>query len=195
MLRDVDILLYVANLVPVGKDQMQHLEMTRDVASRFNHALGETFVLPEALTQEATMYVPGLDGGKMSKSRHNTLNIFDDPKALKKRINKEIVTDATPLEDPKNPEANVIHSLYRLMASEGQADEMASALQAGGYGWGHAKKALLEALVDGFAEERARFHELMADKRQIDEALAQGAEKARAVAADVLSRVRHASGY
>ena len=195
MLMAADILLYDANLVPVGKDQMQHLEMTRDVASRFNHALGETFVLPEALTQEATMYVPGLDGGKMSKSRHNTLNIFDDPKALKKRINKEIVTDATPLEDPKNPEANVIHSLYRLMASEGQVDEMASALQAGGFGWGHAKKALLEALVDGFAEERARFHELMADKRQIDEALAQGAEKARAVAADVLSRVRHASGY
>ena len=195
MLMAADILLYDANLVPVGKDQMQHLEMTRDVASRFNHALGETFVLPEALTQEATMYVPGLDGGKMSKSRHNTLNIFDDPKALKKRINKEIVTDATPLEDPKNPEANVIHSLYRLMASEGQADEMASALQSGGYGWGHAKKALLEALVDGFAEERTRFHELMADKRQIDEALAQGAEKARAVAADVLSRVRHASGY
>tara|TARA_B110000003_G_scaffold46371_1_gene44576 strand:- start:8218 stop:9189 length:972 start_codon:yes stop_codon:yes gene_type:complete len=195
MLMAADILLYDANLVPVGKDQMQHLEMTRDVASRFNHALGETFVLPEALTQEATMYVPGLDGGKMSKSRHNTLNIFDEPKALKKRINKEIVTDATPLEDPKNPEANVIHSLYRLMASEVQADEMASALQAGGCGWGHAKKALLEALVDGFAEERARFHELMADKRQIDEALAQGAEKARAVAADVLSRVRHASGY
>ena len=195
MLMAADILLYDANLVPVGKDQMQHLEMTRDVASRFNHALGETFVLPEALTQEATMYVPGLDGGKMSKSRHNTLNIFDDPKALKKRINKEIVTDATPLEDPKNPEANVIHSLYRLMASEGQADEMASALQAGGYGWGNAKKALLEALVDGFAEERARFNELMVDKRQIDEALVQGAEKARAVAADVLSRVRHASGY
>ena len=195
MLMAADILLYDANLVPVGKDQMQHLEMTRDVASRFTHALGATYVLPEALTQEATMYVPGLDGGKMSKSRHNTLNIFDDPKALKKRINKEIVTDATPLEDPKNPETNVIHSLYRLMASEGQADEMASALQSGGYGWGHAKKALLEALVDGFAEERTRFHELMADKRQIDEALAQGAEKARAVAADVLSRVRHASGY
>ena len=107
MLMAADILLYDADLVPVGKDQMQHLEMTRDVASRFNHAMGDTFVLPEAMTQEATMYVPGLDGGKMSKSRDNTLNIFDDPKALKKRINKEIVTDATPLEDPKDPEANV----------------------------------------------------------------------------------------
>ena len=103
MLMAADILLYDADLVPVGKDQMQHLEMTRDVASRFNHAMGDTFVLPEAMTQEATMYVPGLDGGKMSKSRDNTLNIFDDPKALKKRINKEIVTDATPLEDPKDP--------------------------------------------------------------------------------------------
>ena len=195
MLMAADILLYDADLVPVGKDQMQHLEMTRDVASRFNHAMGETFVLPEALTQEATMYVPGLDGGKMSKSRDNTLNIFDDPKALKKRINKEIVTDATPLEDPKDPEANVTHSLYRLVASEAQADEMARQLKAGGYGWGHAKKALLEALVDGFAEERARFHELMADKAQIDAALAKGAEKARAVAADVLARVRERAGY
>ena len=195
MLMAADILLYDADLVPVGKDQMQHLEMTRDVASRFNHAMGDTFVLPEAMTQEATMYVPGLDGGKMSKSRDNTLNIFDDPKALKKRINKEIVTDATPLEDPKDPEANVTHSLYRLVASEAQADEMARQLQAGGYGWGHAKKALLEALVNGFAEERARFHELMADKAQIDEALAKGAEKARAVASDVLSRVRSRAGY
>ena len=195
MLMAADILLYDADLVPVGKDQMQHLEMTRDVASRFNHAMGATFVLPEAMTQEATMYVPGLDGGKMSKSRDNTLNIFDDPKALKKRINKEIVTDATPLEDPKDPESNVTHSLYRLVASEVQADEMARQLQAGGYGWGHAKKALLEALVDGFAEERARFHELMADKAQIDEALAKGAEKARAVASDVLSRVRSRAGY
>ena len=141
------------------------------------------------------MYVPGLDGGKMSKSRANTLNIFDDPKALKKRINKEIVTDATPLEDPKNPEANVVHSLYRLVASEVQADEIARQLKAGGYGWGHAKKALLVALVDGFAVERARFHELMADKALIDEALAKGADKARSVAADVLVRVRERAGY
>jgi tryptophanyl-tRNA synthetase len=141
------------------------------------------------------MYVPGLDGGKMSKSRDNTLNIFDDAKALKKRINKEIVTDATPLEDPKDPEANVTNGLYRLVASEAEADEMARQLQAGGYGWGHAKKALLEALVDGFADERARFHELMADKAQIDEALAKGAEKARAVATDVLARVRERAGY
>ena len=169
--------------------------MTRDVASRFNHAMGETFVLPEAMTQEATMYVPGLDGGKMSKSRNNTLNIFDDPKALKKRINKEIVTDATPLEDPKDPESNVTHSLYSLLASEAQADEMAKQLQAGGYGWGHAKKDLLQALVDGFADERARFHELMADKAQIDEALAKGADKARAVATAVLARVHERAGY
>ena len=174
---------------------MQHLEMTRDVASRFNHAMGETFVLPEALTQESTMYVPGLDGGKMSKSQNNILNIFDDPKALKKRVNKEIITDATPLENPKDPEANVTHSLFSLVANETQAEEMARQLKAGGYGWGHAKKDLIDALIDGFAEERSLFHELMADKSQIDEALAKGAERARTVAADVLNRVRDRAGY
>ena len=126
MLMAADILLYDADLVPVGKDQMQHLEMTRDVASRFNHAMGETFVLPEAMTGSDDVRAPGLDGNKMSKSRDNTLNIFDDPKALKKAHQQEIVTDATPLEDPKDPEANVTHSLYRLVANEAQADEIAS---------------------------------------------------------------------
>ena len=195
MLMAADILLYDADLVPVGKDQMQHLEMTRDVASRFNHAMGDTFVLPEAMTQEATMYVPGLDGGKMSKSRDNTLNIFDDPKALKKRINKEIVTDATPLEDPKDPEANVTHSLYRIVSSEAQADDMAAQLQAGGYGWGHAKKDLLGALVDGFASERDTFNRYMADRPALDAELAKGAEKARVVADATVRRLRDALGY
>jgi tryptophanyl-tRNA synthetase len=195
MLMAADILLYNAEKVPVGKDQMQHLEMTRDVASRFNHKFGETLVLPEVLTSELTMYVPGTDGGKMSKSQDNTINIFDDAATLKKVINKQLVTDATPLEDPKDPDSAVVYKLYKLVASESDAQEMAAALRAGGYGWGHAKKALVEALVDGFASERTRYNELISDREEIDIALAQGAERARAVASEVLSRVRGKIGY
>ena len=195
MLMAADILLYNAEKVPVGKDQMQHLEMTRDVASRFNHKFGETLVLPEVLTSELTMYVPGTDGGKMSKSQDNTINIFDDAATLKKVINKQLVTDATPLEDPKDPDSAVVYKLYKLVASESDAQEMAAALRAGGYGWGHAKKALVEALVDGFASERTRYNELISDREEIDIALAQGAERARSVASEVLSRVRGKIGY
>jgi tryptophanyl-tRNA synthetase len=195
MLMAADILLYDAEKVPVGKDQMQHLEMTRDVASRFNHKFGETLVLPEVLTSELTMYVPGTDGGKMSKSQDNTINIFDDAATLKKVINKQLVTDATPLEDPKDPDSAVVYKLYKLVASESDAQEMAAALRAGGYGWGHAKKALVEALVDGFASERTRYNELISNREEIDIALAQGAERARAVASEVLSRVRGKIGY
>jgi tryptophanyl-tRNA synthetase len=195
MLMAADILLYDAEKVPVGKDQMQHLEMTRDVASRFNHKFGETLVLPEVLTSELTMYVPGTDGGKMSKSQDNTINIFDDAATIKKVINKQLVTDATPLEDPKDPDSAVVYKLYKLVASESDAQEMAAALRAGGYGWGHAKKALVEALVDGFASERTRYNELISNREEIDVALAQGAERARAVASEVLSRVRGKIGY
>ena len=195
MLMAADILLYDAEKVPVGKDQMQHLEMTRDVASRFNHKFGETLVLPEVLTSELTMYIPGTDGGKMSKSQDNTINIFDDAATLKKVINKQLVTDATPLEDPKDPDSAVVYKLYKLVASESDAQEMAAALRAGGYGWGHAKKALVEALVDGFASERTRYNELVSNREEIDVALAQGAERARAVASEVLSRVRGKIGY
>lgn len=195
MLMAADILLFDAEKVPVGKDQMQHLEMTRDVASRFNHKFGETLVLPEALTGESTMYVPGTNGGKMSKSQGNTINIFDDADTLKKVINKQIITDATPLEDPKDPDSAVVFNLYKLVASIDDAQKMADALRAGGYGWGHAKKALLEALVDGFASERARFNELMANREEIDNALSNGADRARIVASKVLSRVRTKIGY
>ena len=124
MLMAADILLYDAEKVPVGKDQMQHLEMTRDVAKRFNNSMGETFVLPDVLVQESTMYVPGTNGGKMSKSQGNIINVLDDPKAIKKVINKEIVTDA-PLEDPKDPDSSVVYQLYQLVASEEKVDEMA----------------------------------------------------------------------
>jgi len=195
MLMAADILLYDAQKVPVGKDQMQHLEMTRDVASRFNHKFGDTLVLPEALTSESTMYVPGTDGGKMSKSQDNTINIFDDAGTLKTAINKKIITDATPLEDPKNPDSSVVFKLYELLASPNEALKMAEALHAGGYGWGHAKKELLEALVDGFESERARFNELMANREEIDLALSNGADQARIVASEVLTRVRSKIGY
>jgi tryptophanyl-tRNA synthetase len=195
MLMAADILLYDAEKVPVGKDQMQHLEMTRDVASRFNHKFGETLVLPEALTRESTMYVPGTNGGKMSKSQGNTINIFDDANTLKKVINKQIITDTTPLEDSKDPDSAVVYNLYKLVASQDDAQKMAEALRAGGYGWGHAKKALLEALVDGFASERTRFNELMANREEIDSALSNGADRARNVASEVLSRVRSKIGY
>lgn len=195
MLMAADILLYDAEKVPVGKDQMQHLEMTRDVAKRFNNSMGEAFVLPEVLVQESTMYVPGTNGGKMSKSQGNTINVLDDPKAIKKVVNKEIVTDATPLEDPKDPDSSVVYQLYQLVASQDKVDEMAQNLRAGGYGWGHAKKALLEALTDEFAEEREKFKYLMENKHEIDSALADGAAKARKVASEVLKRVREKVGY
>ena len=195
MLMAADILLYDAEKVPVGKDQMQHLEMTRDVAKRFNNSMGEAFVLPEVLVQERTMYVPGTNGGKMSKSQGNTINVLDDPKAIKKVVNKEIVTDAAPLEDPKDPDSSVVYQLYQLVASQDKVDEMAQNLRAGGYGWGHAKKALLEALTDEFAEEREKFNYLMENKHEIDAALADGAAKARKVASEVLKRVREKVGY
>ena len=195
MLMAADILLYDAQKVPVGKDQMQHLEMTRDVASRFNHKFGDTLILPEALTSESTMYVPGTDGGKMSKSQDNTINIFDDASTLKKAINKKIITDATPLEDPKDPNSSVVFKLYELLASPDEAQKMADALRAGGYGWGHAKKSLLEALVDGFEAERSRFNALMSNREEIDLALSNGADQARIVASEVLARVRTKIGY
>ena len=195
MLMAADILLYDANKVPVGKDQMQHLEMTRDVASRFNHKFGDTFVLPEVMLNESTMYVPGTNGGKMSKSQNNTIDIFAEPSAIKKVINKQIITDATPLEEPKDPDSSVVYQLYKLVASESDAEQMASSLKAGGYGWGHAKKALLEAIVDGFAPQRDRFNHLMANRSEIDAALAIGAQKARKIAREVLDRTRSKAGY
>jgi len=195
MLMAADILLYDANFVPVGKDQLQHLEMTRDVANRFNHKMGETFVIPEATTQEHTMYVPGTDGEKMSKSRDNYINIFLPEKELKKVINKKIVTDDTPLEDPKDPEKSNVYNLYKLIASTEQTKEMASKLRAGGYGWGHAKKDLLNVIVTRFAKERELYEHYMNNTNELDEILRSGAEKAAKVANDVLKRVRNKVGY
>ena len=195
MLMAADILLYDADYVPVGKDQLQHLEMTRDVASRFNHKMGETFVVPKEMVRQETQLIPGVDGEKMSKSKGNTINIFDAPNALKKHINKSIITDATPLEDPKEPNGSVVWQLYQLVASASDADAMAEKLRAGGYGWGHAKKDLLDALVDGFAQERDEFNRWMSDKTMLDAELAKGAERARETAQPVLQRVRTKIGF
>lgn len=194
MLMAADILLYDAHYVPVGKDQLQHLEMTRDVASRFHAQLGETFVLPEAKVQEQTMYVPGTDGQKMSKSKGNLINIFQTDKALRKQI-MGIQTDSTPLEDPKDPESDTVFALYRLLASDEAVNEMRENYLKGGYGYGHAKQALFQCILERFAEPRERFDTLMNDRKILDEALFQGAEKASKVAEEVLNRVRNRLGY
>jgi len=195
MLMAADILLYDANKVPVGKDQQQHIEMTRDVASRFNHQMGEVFVMPEATHNEATKYVIGTDGEKMSKSKGNTIDIFLPEKELKKVINKQVVTDATPLEDPKDAEGSIVYQLYELVASPEQRAELKQKLEAGGYGWGHAKRDLLEAILVRFEKEREEFNRLMENPFEVENKLMFGAEKARSVANDVLDRVRQHLGY
>lgn len=194
MLMAADILLYDAEIVPVGKDQLQHLEMTRDVASRFNHQMGDTFVLPDAKIQENTMYVPGTDGGKMSKSQNNIINIFLDDKKLRKQIMK-IKTDSTPMEDPKNPDTCNLFNLYKLVGNEEQIADLRAKYEAGNFGYGHAKQAFYELLIDKYSEERKRYNYYMENVAEIDKALAIGAEKARIIAKDVLKRVRAKIGY
>ncbi len=194
MLMAADIILYDAEFVPVGKDQLQHLEMTRDVAARFNHQMGDTFVLPEAKVQEGTMYVPGTDGAKMSKSKGNTINLFLPDKKLRKQI-MGIETDSTSLEDPKDWSTCNVFALYKLVASDEEIETMKANYEGGGYGYGHAKKALFELLIEQFAEVRARYNHYMENLDEIDQALAVGAEKARKVASEVLKRVRGKVGY
>jgi tryptophanyl-tRNA synthetase len=194
MLMAADILLYDAEVVPVGKDQKQHLEFTRDVAERFNHQMGDTFVLPHARIDEQVMIVPGTDGEKMSKSRNNLLRIFAPEKELKKEV-MSIVTDSTPMEEPKAPEGNTVYELFKLVAPPEAVADMATRFRAGGYGYGHAKKDLLAALLDGFRAERDTFARLMDDCGAIDGELRQGADKARKVAGGVLGRVRAKLGY
>ena len=194
MLMAADILLYDAEIVPVGKDQLQHLEITRDVASRFHNQMGETFVIPEAKVQENTMYVPGTDGGKMSKSQNNTINLFQTDKKLRKQI-MGIETDSTPLEEPKNPESCNVFALYKLVASDEQIANMRKNYEAGGYGYGHAKQELYEVLTEGFKEAREKYDFYMNNLDAIDEALAVGARKASVVADEVLRRVRKRVGY
>ena len=195
MLMASDILLYDADFVPVGKDQLQHLEMTRDVASRINHKHGEIFVLPEPILQQDAQLILGTDGEKMSKSRNNTIDVFDTENAIKKLINKNIITDNTPLEEPKNPNSATVYQLYKLLASDEEAKTMSDKLKAGGYGWGHAKKELLEKVVSSFSEERAKFEHYQNNPKEVEEVLMEGAQKAKKVAKATLERVRISLGY
>jgi tryptophanyl-tRNA synthetase len=194
MLMAADILLYDANFVPVGKDQMQHIEITRDVASRFNHQMGETFVIPEGTVQEETMYIPGTDGQKMSKSRGNIIDIFLDDKALRKQI-MGIESDSTPLEDPKNPDTCNVFALYKLLASEVEISAMRQNYLGGNYGYGHAKQALFELICEKFKAEREKYNYYISNRAELDAILKTGAEKAGAIADSVLKRVRIKLGF
>ena len=191
VLMAADILIMNADLVPVGKDQKQHLEVTRDLAQKFNNAYGEIFKLPDAYIPEKVATIPGMDGQKMSKSYHNTIELFDP--AAKKKI-MGIVTDSKTMEEPKEPEGNAIYELYKLFATKEEVDEMAANFRAGNYGYGHAKKALLAAynrLFDPFREKRER---LASDPAVLEDILRDGARRARAVAAPVMEKVRLAVG-
>ncbi|MBW7870007.1 MAG: tryptophan--tRNA ligase [Flavobacteriia bacterium] len=193
ILMAADILMYDAEIVPVGKDQLQHLEITRDVADKFNHQMGETFVLPQAKISEDVMIVPGTDGNKMSKSRNNFINIFLPEKELKKQV-MSIQTDSTPLEDPKDPETDNVFALYKLVAEPAQVEEMRKNYLKGGYGYGHAKTALFEVLLENYSDARKKFDELLLDKTVLDNYLEIGAQRAADVGNDVLKRVRKKLG-
>lgn len=196
MLMAADILLYDAEFVPVGKDQLQHIEITRDVASRFNFQMGETFVLPEASTEEETKYIPGTNGGKMSKSANNIINIFLDEKSLRKQV-MSIETDSTPLEDPKDPDTCKIFAIYKLLANEAQIEIMRQhyANASRDFGYGHAKQALYELILDRFKTERETYQYYMSNLPEIEAALLKGAQKAQIIANGVLKRVREKLGF
>ncbi|MCM4159167.1 tryptophan--tRNA ligase [Antarcticibacterium flavum] len=194
MLMAADILIYDAEIVPVGKDQLQHLEMTRDAASRFHAQMGETFVMPEAKVQEETKYIPGTDGEKMSKSKGNLINLFLPDKKLRKQI-MGIQTDSTPLEEPKDTETCNVFALYKLLGNEEQVKVMRANYASGGFGYGHAKQALFDLIIEKFAKQRESYNYYMDHPEEIEAALQVGAEKARIVANEVLERVRTKLGY
>jgi tryptophanyl-tRNA synthetase len=194
MLMAADILLYDAEIVPVGKDQLQHIEITRDVANRFHSKFGETFVLPNTKIHEDVKLIPGTDGEKMSKSKGNTINIFENDKQLRKTIMK-IETDSTPLEEPKDTTTCNVFALYKLMANPAQTAELKNKYEAGNFGFGHAKQALFELIVERFKEQRESYSYYMNHLDEVDAALKVGAEKASTIANEVLSRVRIKLGY
>ncbi len=194
VLMTADIILYDADVVPVGKDQKQHLEMARDIAGSFNNQFGETFILPEARIDETVMTIPGIDGQKMSKSYNNTLDIFMDDKPLRKVV-MSIVTDSTPLEEPKDPDTCNVFALYKLLASPEQTEQMRQNYLGGNYGYGHAKQALFEQILQRFQKERVLFKELINNPDEINKRLETGEEKAAGIAQQVLDRVRKRLGY
>lgn len=194
MLMAADILLYDAEEVPVGKDQQQHLEMTRDVASRFNNIFGETFILPQGKVNKSTELVLGTNGEKMSKSKGNIIDIFLPEKELKKQV-MAIQTDSTPIEDPKNFKSCNVYKIFKLIADNKSVIKMEQNYSKGGYGYGHAKKELLEYILSHFSKERDRFNYYMSNKDELDKVLNEGAQKANSVASKVLNRVRNKLGY
>ena len=194
MLMAADILLYDANYVPVGKDQLQHLEITRDVAIKFNNKHGETFVIPEAKVNESTMYVTGTNGEKMSKSKGNIIDIFLPEKQLKKQI-MSIQTDSTPLEEPKEFQNCNVFKIFKLIADENQTNEMKNKYQSGGYGYGHAKTDLLNLILEKYKENRSKFDYLMSNKKEIDLILSEGSKKAEITAIQVIKRVKTKLGF
>lgn len=194
VLMAADIIGYDANIVPVGKDQVQHLEITRDIAGTFNNRYGEVFVIPEASVDDNVKVVPGIDGQKMSKSYNNTINIFLPEKELRKVV-MSIVTDSTPLEEPKNPDTCNVYQLYKLLASEEQREQMRQKYQGGNYGYGHAKQELYELILVYFNNEREKFTHLMNNPAELDAILMEGAARASAVINDVIRRVREKLGF
>ena len=193
VLMAADILLYKSNAVPVGKDQKQHLEITRDIAIKFNQMYREVFVIPEPIISESVAVIPGTDGQKMSKSYNNTIELFGNEKAIRKKI-MSIPTASTPIEDPKDPDKCNIFALFKLFSNEQQVADLAAKYRAGNFGYGHAKQALFEAYMDYFAPMRRRREELEKEPGYIDEVLRKGAEKANAVAAQTMDEVYRAVG-
>ena len=194
MLMAADILLYDANYVPVGKDQLQHLEITRDVAIKFNNKHGETFVIPEAKVNESTKYVTGTNGEKMSKSKGNIIDIFVSEKQLKKQI-MSIQTDSTPIEEPKEFLNCNVFKIFKLIADENQTNEMKNKYQSGGYGYGHAKTDLFNLIIEKYKDNRSKFDYLMSNKKEIDLILSEGAKKAEITAKQVIKRVKTKLGF
>jgi tryptophanyl-tRNA synthetase len=193
VLMAADILIYDSDVVPVGEDQVQHIEVTRDLAASFNHLFGETFVLPKPKVLDSSARVPGLDGEKMSKSYGNTLAVLEDPKVLRKQIMR-IVTDSRPMEEPKEPESDHLFQLYSLFAGDAQREEMAATYRRGGFGYGTVKKALADLAVDYFAAVRERRQELESKPELVRQILGDGAARARKKAAEVLLRAQRACG-
>ena len=194
VLMAADILLYDAEIVPVGKDQMQHLEMTRDIAGAFNHKYPNSFVIPETKVDKRMMIIPGTDGQKMSKSYNNDIDIFLSDKKLRKKI-MGIQTDSTPLEDPKETENCNVFQLYKLLATDEQITELKAKYTGGNFGYGDAKQELFEVICDKFSDERDKFNHLIENKNIIEGQLQKGAKKARVIAREVLTRVRTNIGY
>ena len=194
VLMAADILLYDAEIVPVGKDQMQHLEMTRDIAGAFNHKYPNSFVIPETKVDKRMMIIPGTDGQKMSKSYNNDIDIFLSDKKLRKQI-LGIQTDSTPLEDSKETENCNVFQLYKLLATDEQTTNLKAKYTAGNFGYGEAKQELFKVICDKFSDEREKFNHLMENKNIIEDELQKGAEKAKTIAKEVLNRVRKNIGY